>query len=232
MKQHRFFIEQELQNTDEVILTDRDVIHQMKDVLRLRVGDPVILLDGTGTVFHGRVKILLKKESIISKEKIKKVSRKNEMRVHLYASLIKKDKFEWVLQKATELGVSEITPIISERTEKLHINYERAHKIIREAAEQSERIDLPVLHETVTLQGAVENCETYMVALHMDGAMLPVAQLRETGDVALFVGPEGGWGETDMKQFEQHNVPVCSLGETVLRAETASVAVLSLLLLG
>lgn len=235
MKTHRFFVEQLLEGKDEIRITEQAIIHQMRDVLRLRVGDPVILLDGTGIEYHGRVKILIKKESIISKEKIKSFSNKNKInkiRVHLFASLIKKDKFEWVLQKATEIGVSRITPFISSRTEKQKIDMNRADRIIKEASEQSERIDIPFLDEPIYLAEALKVAEGTPIILDMNAPLIDVNQIRETGSVAIFVGPEGGWDEKDKILFDRRKVKYASLGTNVLRAETASIAATSLLLLG
>jgi len=152
MKTHRFFIDQNLENAGDVIITNQETIHQMKDVLRLRTGDPVILLDGMGNMLQGQIKVLMKKESIISKEKLKKVSTSSKIKIKLCSSMIKKDKYEWVLQKATELGVTEFQPILSERTEKPNLNMDRAVKIIREAAEQSERGDLPNISDIESLE--------------------------------------------------------------------------------
>ncbi len=241
MKTHRFFVEQLLEGKDEIRITEQAIIHQMRDVLRLRVGDPVILLDGTGIEYHGRVKILIKKESIISKEKIKSFSNNSKIskiKVHLFASLIKKDKFEWVLQKATEIGVSRITPVISSRTEKQKLNMERADKIVREASEQSERLDIPFLDEPVDLYDAIQVAKrdankNILIALDMDAPLIDVRKIREDGgNVFVFIGPEGGWDEKDKRMFEQEKVCFMSLGESVLRAETASVSISSLLLLG
>lgn len=250
MKTHRFFVEQLLEGKDEIRITEQAIIHQMRDVLRLRVGDPVILLDGTGIEYHGRVKILIKKESIISKEKIKSFSNNSKIskiKVHLFASLIKKDKFEWVLQKATEIGVSRITPVISSRTEKQKLNMERADKIVREASEQSERLDIPFLDEPVDLYDAIQVAKSVsgknskegdankniLIALDMDAPLIDVKKIREDGgNVFVFIGPEGGWDEKDKRMFQQEKVCFMSLGESVLRAETASVSISSLLLLG
>jgi len=232
MKQHRFFVDGQIEDADEVLLSDRSIVHQIVDVLRLRNGDPVILLDGTGIEFHGVIKSSIKKQLIISKERVKKISKTSEVNVHLFAALIKKDKFEWVLQKATELGVTRITPIITDRTEKLSISMDRADKIVREASEQSERADVPFLDEPISLKEALSICETIPVILHLGVPRINVTQLRETQNVAVFVGPEGGFSDRDLEQFKRKHAQVVSLGEQVLRAETANVAICSLLLLG
>ncbi len=232
MKQHRFFVDSQLKEAEEVLLADRDIVHQMVDVLRLRRDDPVILLDGTGIEFHGVITKIEKKQILVAKEMIKQISKTSELNVHLFAALVKKDKFEWVLQKATELGVTRITPVITDRTEKMSINMDRADKIVREASEQSERADFPFLDEPVSLKEALRFCETTPIVLHLGVPRINVTQLRETQNVAVFVGPEGGFSDRDLEQFHKKNAQIVSLGEQVLRAETATVAVCSLLLLG
>lgn len=232
MKQHRFFVDTNLEKGEDITLTDHGTFHQMKDVLRLRKGDSVVLLDGQGLEFHGVIKKFLPKEVIVSKQELKKVSKTQKVELHLFASLIKKDKFEWVLQKATELGVTRITPIVSDRTEKLKLNMDRADKIVREASEQSERADVPFVDEPVSLAEALSLCETSATVLHLEGDPINVTQLRETGKVSLFVGPEGGWSEKDLNQFTHTSHEIVSMGDQVLRAETASIAGCSLLLLG
>lgn len=232
MKTHRFFVEENLENDGDITITNHTLIHQMRDVLRLRVGDPVILLDGKGNMLHGRVKVLMKKSSIISKENMKKNLIFSKIKIKLCASLIKKDKFEWILQKATEIGVTEFQPVVSVRTEKQNLNMDRADKIVREAAEQSERLDLPTVSQPKSLEEVLEECETNSIALHMEGEKLNVSQFKDGQELCVFVGPEGGWDEKDMDLFKRHNVKIVSLGDQVLRAETASLAATALLLLG
>lgn len=235
MKQHRFFITQPLSDKHTLTLSDEKVIHQARNVLRLKKGDPVILLDGKNTEFHGTIAMLTKQLMKVSRAEIKKVEvEKDKLEVHLFASLIKKDNFEWVLQKATELGVSRITPIISERTVKLKLNMDRADKIVLEAAEQSGRTDTVFLDEPITLKEALSFCETPVVALHTKADSQPINNFygSETKKISMFVGPEGGWGERDEVLFLKKNVPFVTMGSQILRAETASVAVASLLLLG
>ena len=232
MKIHRFFVREEINTkSSEVLLSDPAVVHQIKYVLRLRKNDEVILLNGEGTEFHGRIKILSKSQAVIAKIDVKEKSIKSEIEIHLFVALIKKDKFEWVLQKATELGVSRITPILSDRTEKQKLNMDRADKIVREASEQSGRVDFPFVDEPITLKEAISICETPIV-LDLEGEPIDVTQLRETGNVSIFVGPEGGWSKKDFEQFEKKEYKRVTMGPQILRAETASVAIASLLLLG
>jgi 16S rRNA (uracil1498-N3)-methyltransferase len=165
---------------------------------------------------------------ILNKNAVENIC-KNE--VILFASLIKKDKFEWVLEKCTELGVSKFVPIISERSEKKDLNIERMRKIIKEASEQSERGFMPEICEPIELEEALADIEYKAIALHLSGESFDDENLKIFSKLGLFVGPEGGWGEKDIKLFKNKNVPLVTLGTQVLRAETASMVVCSKVLL-
>ncbi len=147
---------------------------------------------------------------------------------------MKKDLFEMIVQKATELGVTHIVPVVSERSEKKSINDERLKKILTEAAEQSLRSRLPTLHPIKSLEEALSDVivspRAVRVALHTSGE----PHLRETlnsPDVSLFIGPEGGWSESELTLFKEHSVKIFSLKAPVLRSETAAIAALTLALL-
>ena len=143
-------------------------------------------------------------------------------KVFLIQSIIKKDKFEWIAQKATELGVTDIIPVISERSEKRGLDEKRLQKIIIEATEQSGWGRVPTLHEITSLEEVLQKLEGQKVsvyALDMDGT----AYEKEQGSVAICIGPEGGWGEQDKKICEKYSVKSISIGESVLRAETAAI---------
>ncbi len=235
MKIHRFFLKNKIGDREKVKITDEKIVHQMRSVLRFSGGEKVALLDGSGIEFLGQVENISKKDVTILKEKVKKNEKRNDgqkIEVHLFASIIKKDKFEWVLQKATEIGVTRITPIISARTEKNRLNMDRADKIVREAAEQSGRTDLPFLDEPIKLSVAMKVAETTPIILDIDAPKIDLEKIRETGSVAIFVGPEGGWDERDKEIFSRRDVQYVSLGKNILRAETASIAIASVLLLG
>jgi 16S rRNA (uracil1498-N3)-methyltransferase len=114
------------------------------------------------------------------------------------------------------------------------MNMERANKIILEAIEQSERADTLILDDPVSLEEAINTCETSLpIVLDLNGEKLDVTQFSENKNkkIEVFVGPEGGWGEKDLKLFKEKNCKKIKIGENVLRAETAAVAISSLLLL-
>ena len=229
MKIQRFFINQKIEDRPEISIADIAIIHQVKNVLRLREGDELIMLDGSGVEFHGVIKIISKEILVCSKIKIKSNPQVINS-INLYFSMLKKDKAEWVLQKCTELGVIHFIPTISDRTEKINLKRERAELIIKEAAEQSEKVFLPTFHETVELDEALVDLkpeETFY--LDIEAEKINIADLKTKRNLNIFVGPEGGWSDKDRELFAKHGIKKYSLGDFVLRAETASVAIVSAL---
>ena len=249
MKMHRFFIKDtdisEVDGEFEINITDEVLLHQMKNVLRLSENDHVIFLDQSGNEYQSVLKKVMKKNLIFSKEIMKKNLKSNKVNFVLYPAVIKKDKLEYVLQKCTELGVTDFCPLVSDRTEKLNFNMKRTETIIREAAEQSEKNHLPSVSPPTSFSQLVEMHETGKVEfpgetsyyLDIEAPLMDVSLMREIiikheNTFNFFVGPEGGWSDIDREMFKAINVKPVSLGNTVLRAETASIAIASLLLLG
>ena len=159
--------------------------------------------------------------------------------VHLLMAVFKFDHMEWGIEKATELGVARITPVIARRTEK-HLGLaaakrvERWRKIVREAAQQSRRSDVPVVDDPVQLKAALAMvkvgtklllAETEQEnSLQKQLASVPVDQLAS---VALAIGPEGGWAPEEMQLFATDGWKPVTLGPRILRAETAAIAALA-----
>jgi 16S rRNA (uracil1498-N3)-methyltransferase len=230
MRLHRFFIDQEIRDAKDVVVTDRDLLNQWKNVFRLGKEDRVILLDGSGFEFEAEFALLTRDRAELAILAVKKAANVSERNITLYASLIKKDNFEWVLEKGTELGVAGFVPLQTERSEKKDLNIERAKRIIREASEQSGRGMEPELYAVDTLADAVGNASMKLVAFDPTGAELDRNSLRES-EIGILVGPEGGWSERELAFFKEKNISVYTLGPQVLRAETAAIAISTLALL-
>jgi len=152
--------------------------------------------------------------------------------VHLLMAVFKFDHMEWGIEKATELGVARITPVIVRRTEK-HLaqaaakRVERWRRIVREAAQQSRRSDAPVMDDPVTLQAAlavVSAKKKLLLAETEQENSLTAALTDGAQSVALAIGPEGGWTPEEMKLFEAAGWRGVTLGPRILRAETAAIA--------
>ncbi len=231
MRLHRFYIPEKIGVQKEIVVHSADLANQLRRVFRLRTGDSAILFDGSGSDHECMIAGFT--DGSVSFE-VKDVSPSRYMpqrKVVLYTALVKKDTFEWIVEKATELGVSTIVPVMAERSEKKGLNMDRLNKIAIEAAEQSGRGDIPEIGQVVDLGGATSGGGTsYRIALHTEGDIIRRVDLR--GDeVSIFIGPEGGWSPKEIEMFHASGIPVVSLGSQVLRAETAVVSALSIILL-
>lgn len=161
------------------------------------------------------------------------------VRLHLLASLIKFDAFEWMLEKATELGVEQVTPVYAMRSDKgldqaARKRRERWLRIVAESGQQCRRLAPPVLHEVVTLPQALKSAANVRLWLEeqRSGAKLLTALPEQRGSedvVAMLCGPEGGWDDRERKAAELADWKSVSLGKQILRAETAAVACLAVI---
>jgi 16S rRNA (uracil1498-N3)-methyltransferase len=155
--------------------------------------------------------------------------------VHLLMAVFKFDHMEWGIEKATELGVARITPVIARRTEK-HLaqaavkRVERWRRIVREAAQQSRRSDVPEIDEPVALKAALgmvsAEKKLLLAETEQENSLKAALESLESkvGSVALAIGPEGGWTAEEMGLFSESGWTHVTLGPRILRAETAAIA--------
>jgi 16S rRNA (uracil1498-N3)-methyltransferase len=196
--------------------------NQWFKVFRYREGDEVVLFDGVAV--ERLYKIARIEPDAAQLELVTEFERKLPLKhVYLFWSLLKKDKNDWVIQKCTELGVSNFVPIIAERSEKLGFNVERAEKIAIEAAEQCGRSDIPHIREPLEITAAINEYKDKVTLLLCD-EQSEMALKDENKPVGIFIGPEGGWTETELALFKTENLGSLHLGHLTLRAETAAVA--------
>ena len=230
MRLHRFYHGETIGDKKELIINSADFVNQVVRVFRLGVGDKVVVFDGSGNDYVCELLEVKPRGPVVLR--ICEVGPSRFMptrKIYLFQSIIKKDKFEWVVEKATELGVTDIVPVLADRSEKKDLNIERLRKIAIEASEQCGRGDVPViatarprLEELLTI-----NCQK--VALHLEGENFISSRPRlAEGPIGVFIGPEGGWSPNELEMFHKNGVTICSLGKQVLRAETAAIATLSL----
>lgn len=228
MRLHRFYVGGDIKLAKDFWLHDEKLLWQWNKVLRFGPNQQVILFDGEKTERLYNVAEISKKEAhlkLITTIAIKKPRR----RIYLFWSLLKKENNEYIIQKCTEIGVSNFIPIISERTIKKEFNYERAQKIAIEASEQCGRSSIPDIREPIHLQKAIEEYKgkIKLLACHQ-GSKSPDRPDEEK--VGIFIGPEGGWSNVEQQMFSAANVEGLDLGEFVLRAETAAIVASSKLL--
>lgn len=229
MRLNRFFGDFDL--AQKILrISDGDFLHQVKNVLRLGAGEEIILADGQGKEAIAKISRYGKDFAEIEILEVKQNQNEPEKRVILYCSILKRENFELAVQKAVEAGVSEITPIISGRTVKTGLKYDRLEKIIKEAAEQSGRGIVPVLREATkfndALAGAKEN--TANILFDLSGAKFVRSDCTNLGQqekirVGIFIGPEGGWSEEEIGAAKEAGFKILSLGKLTLRGETAAI---------
>lgn len=223
MKIHRFITHFDGHERN-IRLYEKEIVSQMRSVLKLKEGEKVILSDGKLQEALCEIKIIGKDFVEVAVEKFYKNENEPWADVVLYCSVFKKENFELVVQKATEAGVKEIMPVITKRTVKLNLNKSRLEKIIKEASEQSGRGMIPILHDVVDFNMAIKRAGINDMNFFFDSNGKNIKDiLTKKQRVGIFIGPEGGWDEEELKLAKEHNFKIASLGKLTLRGETAAI---------
>jgi 16S rRNA (uracil1498-N3)-methyltransferase len=228
----RFFVD-EVRNGQAHI--EGDHARHLTNVLRVETGQRYEISDNRNVFL---AEIASARKSDVTFKTIEKLPPEPErVRITLCAALVKFDHFEWMIEKATELGVNEIVPVIATRTERgldraAQKRIERWRRIGLEASQQSRRSHLPEIAEAIPFSQAVRTDASYRYALDEEGGVpllgaLPVHR-NAADSVALLVGPEGGWTDAEREQFRAAEWTSVSMGPLILRAETAAMAAVAL----
>ncbi|MHB9033649.1 MAG: 16S rRNA (uracil(1498)-N(3))-methyltransferase [Anaerolineae bacterium] len=229
----RFFVDPHLLQNSEFELP-RPIANQLVRVLRSQPGERISLLDDSGWEYVAAIKEI--SQSQVRAYIIDKVhpEREPDIRITLYQALVRESKFDWILQKGTELGVSSFIPIITERSlTSAPVNkYPRWRRIIVEAAEQSGRTRLPKLEPALTLKQACQLNDSvrFMAAI---GSGLSLRQLLPQArplELHLFIGPEGGFSTDEQLYAKSQGIQLVELGKRILRTETAGPVASALIL--
>lgn len=219
-KVHRFFADI-VWNGKIGEIVDRETVHQLSRVLRMSPGEELELLDGKGMEY--RVSIIEIKKNVIEVALLGQKKNTNEpvVQVTLYASLLKRESFEYAIQKAVECGVARIVPILSAHTIKMGAKIDRYQAIAKEAAEQSGRAKVPTVSPVMGFEQALRDA-ALLEHIYFADTYLPESEVsQKTKSVALFVGPEGGWTDEERELAKSAGATALSLGKLVLRGETA-----------
>lgn len=228
----RFFVD-EVRNGKAHIQGDE--ARHLTRVLRVETGQRYEISDNRN-VYLAEIETA-RKDGVVFRTIEKLPSPLPSARFELYAALIKFDRFEWIVEKATELGVTEIVPIDATRSERglekaAAKRLERWRRIAIEASQQSRRAQLPEIAEPVPLDEALARPGTYRYVLDEDPKAVPLFQalpaVRGVEDtIAILTGPEGGWTDDERLSFTAAGWSPVSLGSMILRAETAVIAALA-----
>lgn len=233
MRIPRIYSEQTLV-TGELIQLEEAASHHLSKVLRMQAGRELILFNGAGGEFVATITEVSKKYVSVLIAEHTADNRESPLQLELAIGISRGERFEWVLQKATELGVTKITPLITERTEvktggdRQEKMLDRWQHIIISACEQCQRNILPELSAPIAITDWLQNVDSDLrfVLHHRDSKTLPAEQKPQS--VVLLIGPEGGLSESEIAQAQTKNFNALTLGPRVLRTETAPVAAISL----
>jgi len=218
-----FFYHATLKDAHGSILLDDDTRRHVVTVLRMQAGGQLMLMDGAGVVADAVIEVADKKTlkvSIIDKRSYPQPIHKTILAISLLKNT---SRFEWMLEKITEIGLTDVVPLISERTEKIHFREDRMKQIVISAAIQSKQMWMPVLHAPKKFDEfiAESTCSRKFIAHCLVGQKKILS--RQEDDSLLLVGPEGDFTTREIKLALQRSFIPVSLGESRLRTETAGV---------
>lgn len=220
MKLHRFFVP-DVELTAKPWIHDPRLLHQWQHVLRFKPGDQLVLFDGERT--ERLYKIYKIEKDSIGLSLVTEMERRVPTReIYLFWAPLKNDNNDFVLQKGTELGVSHFIPILTERSVASGLNIERARKIVIEAAEQCGRSDIPAVREPINLDTAVDEFSGKIDLYFAERSEEAETQIKTSGAVGVFVGPEGGFTDDEKELLNKHSKKLL-LHDFTLRAETAAI---------
>lgn len=235
MRCPRIYTPQSL-TVNATVLLDDDAARHVSRVLRMQSGDALILFNGDGAEYNASIASVDKKSVLVAIESANTIDRESPLAIHLGIAISKGERMDWVIQKATELGVTEITPLQTERVE-VRLNNEREEKklshwqaIAIAACEQCQRNRMPTIHSPQSLSNWLDSVQSDVkFVLHHRSEVNLASNSERPRSVALLIGPEGGLSESEITLAEKKNFAPLRLGPRVMRTETAPLAALSVL---
>lgn len=244
---HHFFVKKEQIQNGAVEITGSDYNHAV-NVLRLKAGERLLVSDEAGVDYLCEVEEILPEAEIPKlRARIGSISEENHelpARVWLFQGLPKSDKMEWIIQKATELGASDIVPVQTKNCvvkldgKKAEAKQQRWQAIAESAAKQSKRSLVPTVHPVMKFTDAVKLSDAFAVRLipyenerGIISMCEAIVSFLPDRDIAVFIGPEGGFDPMEVKLAEHRGIRPVSMGKRILRTETAAIAMLSMIMI-
>ena len=238
---HKFFTPKEnfIENTAKIL--GDDVKHLYK-VLRLNEGDKIVLNNCDGDEFLAEIRTITKQEVIVDIEEKLEINNESEVKIYLFQGLPKAQKMDLIVQKGTELGITEFIPTLTERVDiKLKGEFkklDRLNRIALEAAKQSKRTIIPKVSEPVSFEDALkrmesldlvivpyENAENFGIKTLFSDENIDTSKIKKVG---ILVGPEGGFELNEISRLKENGAYIVTLGSRILRTETAGFVATSL----
>ena len=222
----QLFYSKQINDNNSQFAFSKDESKHIVRVLRKKAGQPLHVTNGKGAIFYCEIALANDKNCLVNILE-KHIQPKPKYQLHLAVAPTKmNDRYEWFLEKATEIGVSEITPIICDHSERKVVKLERFNKIIESALKQSLNAYFPILNEPVTFKEFVEltNHENKLIAHCEDQKKISLKKvIQPKTSYLILIGPEGDFSPNEIKLALQKDFTPVSLGETRLRTETAAI---------
>jgi len=214
------------------IVLKGSVYRYLRSVLRVKRKDEIIILDGKGLAIKGIINKIESDKLIIENISPYYENRESPLKLVLLQGVLKGNKMDVVIQKTTELGVTEIYPVITERSQ---MRYTRKllhwRKIAQESTKQSKRLTVPVIHELKSIKDVfkeVANIKNKIIFYEVLKPFHKEAIAEDVKEICYFIGPEGGFSKEEVKMAEENGFKILGLGRRILRAETASIVATTL----
>lgn len=226
-----FFFEAELNTSQAVFTLSEETSKHCIQVLRMHKGEQLHLTNGKGILAKAMVQEAHKKNTVVTIEDIQTFEAPAK-KISVGISLLKNSsRLEWFLEKATEVGVTDIIPLVCKRTERQHFRLERMNAILIAAMLQSEQTWLPVLHEPINFDKAINlnYHHTKLIAHCYPGTKPSITGFNHEPSVRIFIGPEGDFTEEEIAEALAHHFQPVHLGNHRLRTETAGITAAILL---
>ncbi len=229
-----YFYEPGIASANAIVILSEETSKHCIQVLRMKVGDRLQLINGKGSLYTASIANADKKHCSVRIEDAS-YQKPEERKISIAISLLKNaGRWEWFLEKAVEIGVQEIIPLLCTRTEKQHYKTDRAQGIVVSAMLQSRQVWLPVVHPPTLLEEAIRTSYsiTQKLIAHCldDGNKISLQHLPLHDSTQILIGPEGDFTEEEITLALQHGYQPVSLGNTRLRTETAGVVASALLI--
>lgn len=225
--------------TDSNISLNTDETRHLRDVLRLREGENVQVFDGEGKEFLCKIETIEKKDSCLEIiQEILPSAPESNLDLTLAVALLKGEKFDLVIQKAVEIGVTKFIPLITQRTDvklkETEKKFERWRRIILEASKQCGRAKLMQIEKPIEFKDLIANSaslrlygENFVLFSERDGEIF--STIKADKKITALIGSEGGWDDLEINLAQQNGVQIITLGGRILRAETAGIVIPALL---
>jgi 16S rRNA (uracil1498-N3)-methyltransferase len=216
-------------NNGKAIINDEEQQHIVK-VLRMKNGEEIYVTDGKGNLASGKLLIEGKKANI-EVDEIKTDFPDFNPKLHIAIAPTKNiDRIEFFVEKAVEMGISEITILLTEKTERKNINIDKLRKQAIAASKQSLRFHFPVINDLIKIQDFLKNINpstTFVAHCHENLERIKLKEIPKLENITFLIGPEGDFSEKEISFLAENNIKAVSLGNQRLRTETAGIFVAS-----